>query len=180
MLTCVTGRGRLGWHWLSLRAQLIMIERMTESPVTSNSRPSNVILFEQLWYLSLGIGVIQSILQWHREVALAHAAGRGIHFILFIQGFVLAVTVLFIWLIARRRKNWARWVLLTVTIVGIPFALPGLSLLLRSGLVTATLVCAQNLAQVAALYLVFTGDAREWFRSSSILLNSTRSGFQPN
>jgi chromate transport protein ChrA len=87
--------------------------------------------------------------------------------VLFIQFFVLAIIVLFIWLIARRRKNWARWVWLSLFILGLPFAFPELSRLLRSGLIVATLVCAQNLAQIVALYLIFTGNAREWFARNS-------------
>jgi hypothetical protein len=117
-------------------------------------------------YLSLGIGAVQSILQWDRLVDTVHAAGRGVGFILFIQTFTFAGTALFIWLIARRRKNWARWTWLGFFIVGIPFAIPVLSRILRSsGPVVATLMCAQNLAQIVALYLIFTGNARDWFRS---------------
>ncbi|MGD0672821.1 MAG: hypothetical protein ABSB13_12130 [Candidatus Binatus sp.] len=131
-------------------------------------RPSNVVRFEQLMYISLGIGVIQSILHWNRSVSNARVAGLGgAGFVLFIQFFVLAIIVLFIWLIARRRKNWARWVWLSLFILGLPFAFPELSRLLRSGLIVATLVCAQNLAQIVALYLIFTGNAREWFARNS-------------
>ena len=140
---------------------------MTDLSVTSDARPSNVILFEQLWYLSLGIGVILTIVAWYRIVALTHgAAGFGIHLVLLIQAVVVAVAVLFIWLIARRRKNWARWVFLTLAILDVPFALRELRLVLYMHRITATLVCAQNAAQVTALYLVFTGNAREWFRSN--------------
>jgi hypothetical protein len=105
-------------------------------------------------YLSLGIGAVQSILQWGRLVDSAHAAGRGFSFILFIQAFVFAMEILFIWLIARRRKNWARWVWLIIFILGIPFALPVLGRIVRSsGPVVTTLMCAQNLAQIVALFI---------------------------
>jgi hypothetical protein len=141
-------------------------------PVTSNTRPSNVVRFEQLMYLSLGIGAVQSILQWGRLVNSAHAAGRGIGFIIFVQAFVFAMEVLFIWLIARRRKNWARWVWLMIFVLGIPFAPAVLvRILSSSGPVAAALMCAQNLAQIVALFLIFTGSAREWFKSQFILPN---------
>src|ERR1700733_1676998 len=141
-------------------------------PVTSNTRPSNVVRFEQLMYLSLGIGAVQSILQWGRLVNSSHAAGRGIGFIIFVQAFVFAMEVLFIWLIARRRKNWARWVWLMIFVLGIPFAPAVLvRILSSSGPVAATLMCAQNLAQIVALFLIFTGSAREWFKSQFILPN---------
>jgi hypothetical protein len=139
---------------------------MTELPVASNAPPSNVVLFEQLWYLSLGIGVIQSILQWHVAVALAHAAGRGIGFILFIQVFVFAMSVWFVWLIARRRKNWARWIWLSICGLGMLGVPPVLSRLLHSNPLVAVLPCVQALAQIVALHLIFTGDARAWFKSN--------------
>jgi hypothetical protein len=120
-------------------------------------------------YLSLGIGAVQSILQWGSLVDSAHAAGRGIGFILFIQASVFAMEVLFIWLIARRRKNWARWVWLIIFILAIPFAPPVLVRILRSsGPVVATFMCMQNLAQIAALYMIFAGNARKWFKSQFI------------
>jgi hypothetical protein len=119
---------------------------MTDLPLTSDTRPSNVVRFEQLMYLALGAGVVQSMLQWSSLVNTAHAAGRGIGFVLQIQMFVFAFSVLFIWLIARRRKNWARWVWLVFFILGIPLALPTLGRVLRSGPIAATLMSAQNFA----------------------------------
>ena len=130
-------------------------------------------------YLALGAGVVQSMLQWSSLVNTAHAAGRGIGFVLQILMFVFAFSVLFIWLIARRRKNWARWVWLVFFILGIPLALPTLGRVLRSGPIAATLMCAQNLAQIVALYLVFTGNAREWFGSNRITEVSQDPEFPP-
>lgn len=146
--------------------QLLHEEKsMTELPVTSNARPSNVVRFEQLMYLSLAIVPIQTFLQWGFLIDLAHTVGRGAGFILITQAFSIAVTLLFIWLIARRRKNWARWIWIILYIVGMLFTLPTLGRVLRNGPVVATLLCVQYLAQVVALYLIFTGNAREWFMS---------------
>src|SRR6266851_10248280 len=83
--------------------------------------PSNVARFEQLMYLSLGIGVIQSLLRWNRLVAQASAMG-GAKFVLFGQIVTFALLVLLIWLIARRRKNWARWLMLVMFVSGLPFS----------------------------------------------------------
>jgi hypothetical protein len=141
---------------------------MTELPPASNARPSNIVLFEQLWYLSLGIGVVQSIMQWQRLVDLAHAVGRGGRYILLLQAIGFAVQVFFIWLIARRRKNWARWVWLILFVIGLPFSLPMLNRLLHGSPIGLILASAQILDQAVALYLVFTGNAREWFKSQFI------------
>ena len=124
--------------------------------------PSNVARFEQLMYLSLGIGVIVAALRWSPNVAQAAALG-GVGLVLFVQAFVLAFMVVFIWLVARRHKNWARWLLLILSVLGLPGYLRMLVPLLRFDPVAGTLSLAQDLAQVVALLLIFTGNARAWF-----------------
>jgi hypothetical protein len=123
--------------------------------------PSNVARFEQLMYLSLGIGVIVSVLQFSYLESQA-----GIGFILFVQAFVLALFLLFIWLIARRRANWARWTFLVIFLLGlIPYMLNVVALLQRSPL-SAGLNLIQLVLQALALYLIFTGNAVDWFKKS--------------
>jgi len=128
--------------------------------------PSNVAWFEKLMYLSLGIGAIVSLLQWNYNVARADPFG-GPALVLFVQMGVVAFMVLFIWLIARRHKNWARWVFLITGISGLPFYIPTLGQLLRDSPVAAILSVAQLLAEAVAFLLVFTGNARAWFRQSA-------------
>ena len=125
--------------------------------------PSNVARFEQLMYLTLVIGFINSALTWNHSVAQARNLG-GAYFVLFIQIFVFAFIVMFIWLIARRRKNWARWVLLVLFVLGIPAAARLIGQWFRVEPVVGFLNLVQGLVQVIALVLVFTGNAREWFK----------------
>jgi len=122
--------------------------------------PSNVARFEQLMYLSLGIGVIISVLQFSY-----FESRTGAGFVLLVQAIVLAVFVLFIWLIARRRANWARWTLLVMFLLGLILFVP----IVRETLQRSPLVAGLNITQLAlqavALYLVFTGNAVDWFKS---------------
>ena len=83
----------------------------------TDTRPSNVRRFEQLMYLSIAIGVVNTALDWDRLVAMVHGVGGAV-FILFIDGFVFGVMILLIWLVARRAKNWARWVQLGLFLSG--------------------------------------------------------------
>jgi hypothetical protein len=125
--------------------------------------PSNVARFELLMYSSLGIGVIVSALQWSQDLALAGPlASAG--FLLFVQAFVITFMVLFIWLVARRHKNWARWLFLIIGILGIPFYFRVLGQTLRFSPVAGTLMLVQMLLQVIAVFLIFTGNARDWFK----------------
>jgi hypothetical protein len=125
--------------------------------------PSNVARFEQLMYLSLGIGVIQSLLRWNQSVAQASAIG-GAKFVFFGLIVTFAILVLIIWLIARRRRNWARWVMLVMFILGLPFSVRMLSRMLPAEPLSVALSSVQVLAQAIAFFLIFTGNARDWFK----------------
>jgi hypothetical protein len=62
-------------------------------------RPKNVARFEWLMYSSLGIGIICT------APTFGDLDAPAIGYIPFLLGFFW----LQVWLIARRRKNWARW-----------------------------------------------------------------------
>jgi uncharacterized membrane protein HdeD (DUF308 family) len=128
--------------------------------------PSNVAWFERLMYSSLGIGVIVSSSRWSRDLAAAGPLARA-GFLLFVQAFVIASMVLFIWLIARRHKNWARWFILIIGLLGVPFYFRVLGQTLRFSPVAGTLMLVQMLLQVIAVFLIFTGNARDWFKQSA-------------
>ena len=116
-------------------------------------------------YLSLGIGVIQSALQWNRLVAQASAMG-GARFVLFGQIVTFAILVLLIWLVARRRKNWARLLMLVMFVLGLPFSARMLIQMLPTEPLSVALSSVQLLAQIVAFFLIFTGNARDWFKTA--------------
>jgi hypothetical protein len=125
--------------------------------------PSNVARFEQLMYFSIALGVIGSALQWNQLVLRADAVG-GAAFVLVVQGIVISSEILLIWLIARRRKNWARWMALISFLVGIPFSVNAYIDLFQNNAFAGILSTVQDLLQMIALFLIFTGDARDWFQ----------------
>ena len=127
--------------------------------------PSNVARFEQLMYLALVIGLFDSALTWNHNVALAGKLG-GVYFVLFGQAFVFVFIVLFIWLVARRRKNWARWLMLVLFVLGLPPYFGGLHRLLNFEPVAGALSLVGFLVQVIALSLIFSGNARDWFKTT--------------
>jgi hypothetical protein len=128
-----------------------------------NELPSNVARFEQLMYLSLGVAFIGWALSWNRLVAIARPVG-GAYFVLFTLLFSVAFMMFLIWLVARRRKNWARWLLLIIGVLGLPSYISRLPQLLHAQPLAGGLSAAQLPIQAIALLLVFTGNAREWFK----------------
>lgn len=119
--------------------------------------PSNVARFEQLMYLSLGLAVIETVLERDRFLA----QNGSVRLLVFVAWYVYGFVALCIWQAAREHKNWARWALLILFATTVPA-------LLESGLtlIEAILRVAQFLLVVAALFLIFTGNARPWFDRS--------------
>lgn len=123
--------------------------------------PKNVRRFEFLIYLAGAIEILTYPLQGISTAFAASAISVAW------WGFI----ILLIWLTARRRKNWARWVLFCLFVLetvlvlgsllgiraaiygqGAPFAMPIQLLVL--------------MIEACAYYFVFTGDSRNWFRKA--------------
>jgi di/tricarboxylate transporter len=122
--------------------------------------PRNVVRFERLMYSSLGLGIVVYLpLDWRFVVA-------GDATFITVLAIVVGLYVLVVWLVARRRQNWLRWVLLILLVVGVPFSLKGIYEGYRASPLIAITTTIQDLMQGLALYFVFTRDARPWFRKS--------------
>jgi hypothetical protein len=124
--------------------------------------PKNVLRFEVLLYLSLLLDSLSAAFLDRAPADMSEAAAASANMF---AAVLLALLVLLVWLAARHRKNWARWVL--VTALGLSI----LSLLdtLGDGLTFATAIDVLSTGLTAAgLYYSFTGDARNWFNSAPV------------
>lgn len=110
-------------------------------------------------YLSLGLGLIDVPLEWDRFVADSQGSAGGAALGII---FSFAIAVLLIWQAARKRRNWARWVLLAIGALSIVPELQHFS----GGLLAGFCSLASFLTAGAGLFFVFTGDARNWFEAS--------------
>ena len=124
--------------------------------------PAQVALFERLYYASLALGLINSALQFDHFTRMASVA-----FVISVQLLVLVFLVLMIWLVARRRKNWARWLMLILFVVGTPLSIPTIWQTFQVNILWGGISVVQIILQAAAIYFVFTADARAWFRPSN-------------
>jgi hypothetical protein len=115
-------------------------------------------------YLSLCTSQIVFALRWSQNLALVN---RGVGFYILVIAFISAFMVLFIWLIARRHKNWARWLWLVFFILGLPRYVKGFGQMLLFSPVAGILSVAAVLMRMVALVLIFTGNARGWFEQSN-------------
>jgi len=126
--------------------------------------PSNVAWFERLMYLDIGFSVLIMILE-HGQLSEEELAQIGISYQIVSLLYVVFLLVL-IWLTVQLRMNWARWTLLAL------FILSDLSIVYdamtehtqHETLVTSLLNVATFGLEITAFYLIFTGDARAWFK----------------
>ncbi len=129
--------------------------------------PSNVSWFEKLMYGSLALGLAVMLLDGARVVAKPEVQQMGgLPFIFTVGLFVLAIMALLVWLTARRRMNWARWVIAIFFVLGMFGFVPQLLETISANLAAGLLNITQALMQAAALFFVFTGNARPWFQKA--------------
>ena len=157
----------------------------------ADQRHYKVRLFEGLMYLSIATTFAASIYLWATIGAAPGPNQDELHFIVSALEIVSTATAIvmgfLVWLAARRRKNWARWVLLVVVFWGLIY-LPRSILhhpeayLKSFGNFKAAgdekiqivwmVLQGAYVVRVIALFLIFTGDARAWFRKSAPVIST--------
>ena len=123
--------------------------------------PRNVLRFEVLLYLSLAIDA----LSFPFRATSTTATDDMLSTIKLATVVLIVVCLVLVWLAARQRQNWARWILVVLT------ALSGLSLLqmISAGSfdVGTSIDIITTALAAAGLYYSFTGDADGWFTPPS-------------
>jgi len=121
--------------------------------------PRNVLLFEIMLYLSLMLDAVSVAFQDRTPDASVTASTITIDVVL--KGLLILLLLYFVWLAARRRKNWPRWVLAAALL----FSVGSLwQVLGESGLeLDSGIEIVSCLLTAAGLYFSFTGDAQDWF-----------------
>jgi protein-S-isoprenylcysteine O-methyltransferase Ste14 len=123
--------------------------------------PRNVLRFEVLLYISLMLDALSVAVQDRTptaEVTDAMIMAQAI-----LNGAVILLLVYFVYLAARRRKNWPRWIIVAALV------LSGISLVSVLGDNGMTLDAGIEIISCAlttlGLYYSFTGDGQGWFNA---------------
>jgi uncharacterized BrkB/YihY/UPF0761 family membrane protein len=125
--------------------------------------PRNVLRFEVLLYLSLLLDTLSAAFLDRTPTDTGDATTANVNMLAVV---LVAFFLLLVWLAARHRKNWARWVLVGALGLSVLSLLDALG---SGGLTFATAVDVLSTALTAAgLYFSFTGDAKDWFNSQSV------------
>jgi uncharacterized BrkB/YihY/UPF0761 family membrane protein len=123
--------------------------------------PRNVFWFEVLLYASLMLDALSVAVQ--DRTPTAEVTEQMIMANTLIGGGMILLLLYFVWLAARRRKNWPRWVLaaaLVLSVISLFQVIGGKGVELDSGIEIVS--CALT---AAGLYFSYIGDAQGWFNA---------------
>ena len=121
--------------------------------------PRNVLWFEALLYMSLTLDAVSVAFQ--DRTPTAALTERMIDITTAMSAGLIVLLCYLVWLAARKRKNWPRWVLAAALALSLVSLVQVIS---ENGLQFDNTIDAISCALTAlGLYFAFTGDARDWF-----------------
>jgi protein-S-isoprenylcysteine O-methyltransferase Ste14 len=123
--------------------------------------PRNVLWFEVLLYLSLMLDAVSVAFQ--DRTPSRDMTDHMIMAATIVAGAMILLLVYFVWLAARQRKNWPRWVLaaaLVLSVISLAQVIGDNGLELDSAIEIVSCILT-----AAGLYFSFTGDAQGWFNA---------------
>jgi peptidoglycan/LPS O-acetylase OafA/YrhL len=123
--------------------------------------PKNVLWFQTLLYASLMLDALSVAFQ--DRTPSADMTDGMIMIATVLAGGMILLLFYFVWLAARKRKNWPRWVLaaaLVLSIISLVQVIGDNGVELDSGIEIVSCVLT-----AAGLYFSFTGDAQGWFNA---------------
>jgi protein-S-isoprenylcysteine O-methyltransferase Ste14 len=121
--------------------------------------PRNVLLFEVMLYLSLMLDAVSVAFQ--DRTPEAGVTSSTITIATAMTGLLILLLLYFVWLAARRRKNWPRWVLAAALLFSVGSLWQAIG---EGGLgLDNSIEIVSCLLTAAGLYFSFTGDAQDWF-----------------
>ena len=123
--------------------------------------PKNVLWFQTLLYASLMLDALSVAFQ--DRTPSRDMTDSMIMAATMLAGGMILLLFYFVWLAARKRKNWPRWVLaaaLVLSMISLVQVIGDNGLELDSGIEIVS--CALT---AAGLYFSFTGDAQGWFNA---------------
>ncbi len=125
------------------------------------SVPNNVIRFEVLLYASLMLDALSVAFQ--DRTPTPDMTESMIMTATFLAAGMILVLVYFVWLAARHRKNWPRWVLAAALVLSV---ISLVQIIGERGLeLDGAIEIVSCVLTALGLYFSFTGDARGWFNA---------------
>lgn len=129
--------------------------------------PKSIVWFERLAYLSLLFSILSQALHWSFVQA---AFGENFYVYPVSAALTLAAQGMLIFLTARRRTNWARWVWIVLSVVLSGFAAIAAIMGTDAGIDPDFLAALARYGMYAIGFLsatlLLTSEAHHWFRTA--------------
>ena len=123
--------------------------------------PRNVFRFEVLLYASLMLDSLSVAVQ--DRTPTGDMTDQTIMAATLVAGGMILLLLYFVWLAARHRKNWPRWVLAAALVLSV---ISLFQVIGENGIELDSLIeIVSCLLTAAGLYFSFTGDAQGWFNA---------------
>ena len=120
-------------------------------------RPGSVTVFMWLWGLVIALSILSFL------SAAGDAEGTAVA-----VGIVSNVIQILLVVLAARRRNWARWVLAILFVIGLFYFLTQVGAVFAYSQFLGFLNVASYIAGGIGIFFVFTSEASDWYRSREI------------
>ena len=125
--------------------------------------PSNVSNFLGLSILGLAIGIVSTYFGFQEAVAKMPIPNAAtILIVVYVIGFAISFGL--IAAASWGRQNWARWVTLIFFLLGLVMLAVSFQKLLQMSSFQLGTTLVQTALKAAALFFIFTGNAKDWFQ----------------
>lgn len=125
------------------------------------TRPQSVVWYEWLAWAAIAAGLASAITNPALLARNYERYATGFLILFFVS---IVAQLVWIWLVARKRQNWARWISLIVVLIGIPSAFwDNAERLQLLNPISAIFWYAGYAGHLISVMLLFRGDAREWY-----------------
>ena len=124
------------------------------------TRPESVVWYERLAWAAFALGLASAAAS---PATLAKYYDRYPISYPIIIAVVLAGQLIWIWLVARKRQNWARWISLIAMLLAVPTTIWDIEERFRVNPVASIFYYAAFALSMVSVMLLFRDDAREWF-----------------
>jgi hypothetical protein len=125
-------------------------------------RPLSIIWFTRIQFSILSLGLLNLVLTWNQQLAIAATIGRGPGWLLGKLVLTAGWFLLLMWLIAYRGSNVAKWVYVAMFCLGFPFLVVTWKLLAQNGPLSLAITMVQTVLQLISVWMLFRRDARDW------------------
>ena len=126
-------------------------------------RPQSIVRFERVVLAMIVVGLVSAVLNMEQVTRAAAVYGFGEGLILAMQAISIAVLLLLMWLIARRRSVVAKWIYVLLGVAGLVMAAFQIGGVLRQPAPLLVIEAVQWLLTIFSIWLLFRPDAKAWF-----------------